>query len=383
MKLIYICARDVSVYESQVLALLSYMYSRGIDVTLLQGFKDEYEKKTVERKLNSYSYINVKWVHLGKNLPHKEGEKERILFDAITSIPNYQKAILHIRGAYTCYLVKKVFKQKKVFVPILFDNRGLEIEEHKYAASKGTLYQKIIHTFYRYYSAYTNKKLYASDGYPMFITSVSPLINDYLKSHYSHCSYPMFFHPNIAGSQFVYTKSGRNEIRNKMGYSENDVIAVCSTNGNAVWQRDSLTIKALVDLGIKVINLSSYDPHIKGCTTIKVRFSEMPKFLSAADIAVLWRDDTLMNNAASPSKFSEFAAMGLYVIHNDSVLVASNYIRNNKAGCIVTEIEKIPTALNLDEVKNNREKRIKCGLDSFGIDKIGESYIELYNYIKI
>ena len=378
MKLIYVCSRDVSVYESQVLSLLSFMYHNGIDVTLLQGYKNEIEKKSIERKLEAFPYLNVVWFELGVSLPHKENEKKKILFQAISSIPNYQNSILHIRGIYTSYLIREIFKKNNLSIPILFDNRGLGLEEDRYTASKGSFFTKLFYTFNSYYTAYIYKKFYVADGYPLFITSVSPLINDYIKKHYPQCTYPQFFHPNIAGRQFVYSESGRNEIREKMGFDKQDVIAVCSTNGNAVWQKDALTISTLVNMGIKVINLSNYDPKIKGCTTIKVKFTEMPKYLSAADIAVLWRDNVLINNAASPSKFSEFAAMGLYVIHNDSVYVASNYIRNNNAGCIVTDIEQIPNVIDFDEVTENRENRIRCGMDTFGIDKLGASYIELY-----
>ena len=378
MKLIYVCARDVSVYESQVLSLLSYMYDNGIDVTLVQGYKDDNEKKVVEKKLESYSYINVKWVLLGKSLPHKENEKKKALFDAISSIPDYQNSVLHIRSVYISFLIKEIFKKKKLSIPILFDNRGLGLEEDRYTASKSSFFTKLKYTLNSLYIAYIYKHFYVADGYPLYITSVSPLINDYIKKHYPQCTYPQYFHPNIAGRQFVYSESGRNEIREKMGFGKQDIIAVCSTNGNAVWQMDSLTIRTLVNMGIKVINLSNHDPQINGCTTIRVKFTEMPKYLSAADIAILWRDNTLMNNAASPSKFSEFAAMGLYVIHNDSVYVASDYIRNNKAGCIVTDIEQIPNSIDFDEVTANRENRIKRGIGTFGIDRLGASYIALY-----
>ena len=381
MKLIYICARDVSVLESQVLALLSYLQSKGIDIYLLQGYKDSSEKENIERKLLSYPDLKVKYFVSFPSLPKNEKAQIRNIFGAISSVPNYQNAILHIRGSHTCNLVKRELLKRNFSIPILYDCRGVELEEHRYRARKGSLYEKILHSFHVYYSKYSYKQLFANDGYPMYITSVSSLINEYIKQHYPECTYPMLVHPNIAGLQFVFSNDGRTEIRNQLGYSDNDLVAICSTNGNAIWQKDVLTIQHFVNNGIKVINLSSFDPNIQGCTTIKVKFQDMPKYLSAADIAVLWRDNTFMNNSASPSKFSEFAAMGLYVVHNGSVAIASDFIKNNNAGCIVEAVSNIINSINPDVVRAGRNERVKKGLETFGIESLGTSYIKLYGEI--
>lgn len=379
MKIIYICSRDVSVYESQVLSLLSFMYNNGIDVTLLQGYQTDTEKKELDKKLELYSYLNVEWFSLCKPLPHNEKKNKSILQKALLSVPNCQHAVLHIRGVYTSHLTKEILKENKLLIPILCDVRGVELEEHIYSAKKGSLYSKIIHTFCRYYNAYTYNHFYTNDDYPLFITSVSPLINDYISNHYPNCKYPMFVHPNIAGKQFVYSDEGRKEVRKQLGYTDKDIVAICSTNSNAVWQMDYLTISTLVGMGIKVINLSSSNPNIEGCKTMKVKFVDMPNYLSAADIAVLWRDVTFMNESASPSKFSEFAVMGLYVIHNDSVYIASNHIKKYGAGCIIRDVQQIPDTIDLQSIETKRKERIQNGMHSFGIDSIGKSYIDLYN----
>jgi hypothetical protein len=67
----------------------------------------------------------------------------------------------------------------------------------------------------------------------------------------------MFMHPNIAGTQFEYSTESRVKIRKKMGFNENDIVAICSTAGNAIWQKDYLIVEHLSKMGIKVINLSN------------------------------------------------------------------------------------------------------------------------------
>ena len=106
-----------------------------------------------------------------------------------------------------------------------------------------------------------------------------------------------------------------------------------------------------------------------------VPFSQMPAMLSAADIAVLWRDDTFINQSASPSKFSEFAAMGLYVIHNGSVAVATQYLKESGAGLIVRDMAEICNLPSLQYLHNHRAKWIADGKKAFGVMEIGCSLL--------
>ena len=63
MKLVYVAPSDVSVYESQVLELLKFLHQEGVDVTILQGYLSESDKADVTKKLFSYPFLNVVWVH--------------------------------------------------------------------------------------------------------------------------------------------------------------------------------------------------------------------------------------------------------------------------------------------------------------------------------
>ena len=188
----------------------------------------------------------------------------------------------------------------------------------------------------------------------------------------------MLFNPNIAGERFIYSPSKRIELRRKFGFKGDDVVAICATGGNSVWQKDRLMVNNLVKKGVKVINLSKVTLDLDNVVSKTVPFSEMPDYLSAADIAILWRDDTFMNNSASPSKFSEFACMGLYVIHNSSVVVATKHIVDTGAGILLKSVDDDFELGNIGFYSKMRSYWIEKGKHTFGIEYIGNSYLGIY-----
>ena len=60
--LIYVTISDVSVYESQVLALLDYLQTHDVKVTLLQGYKSEEDKQAVVKKMENHLPLKTVWV---------------------------------------------------------------------------------------------------------------------------------------------------------------------------------------------------------------------------------------------------------------------------------------------------------------------------------
>lgn len=377
MKLIYIASGDVSVYESQVLELLSFMQN-SIEMVLLQGFKSKKEKEKIADKLSNYPSLKVLWVQTYPVYPFFEEKNVNSIYKGIVNIEEWDKAVIHVRSEYLGFILKKIIQKYSIPCPLLIDIRGLLYEEVIYKSIKCKSYRKYLYLIQATYLNKCYNFLFRSDNFNIFITSVSSVINEYIRNRYSGCSYPLVVHPNIAGSRFEYSDMDRQRIRKEYGFSSNQLVALCSTGGNAVWQQDHLIISKLLDLGIRVINLSKKDPHIDGCISVFIPFSEVPKMLSAVDIAVLWRDDTFINNSASPSKFSEFATMGLFVIHNGTVNIATDYISKCGGGCVVGKIDDLNNE-TFDSVSfNNRLLWIDKGKEEFGIENIGESYKKIY-----
>lgn len=379
MKLIYVCNNDVSVYESQVLSLLDYIiHYKKISATLVQGYKNKQERDSLQKKLAGFSKIDVRWVKifpqygLFEPLVLSHYKKEFASLDLNTY------TVVHVRSEYLGYIFMRIKKEMGFSAPILVDVRGVMTEEWKYRLQRESGFRRLLSKIQsRYFTCFSNH-LFGRLPQTAAITCVSDTICKFLKVKYNLPESQLYVNPNIAGTQFVFSEIKRKEIRKKYAIKDDELLAICSTGGGDIWQKDYQVIPLLIKKGIRVINLARKDPGIEGCLTTTVPFQEMPAMLSAADIAVLWREDTFMNNSASPSKFSEFAIMGLYVIHNGSVDIARNYIQATGAGVIINEIDEIKSlSLSFDCIK--RSEWIDAGTKAFGMDSIGTNYTDIYN----
>ena len=175
-----------------------------------------------------------------------------------------------------------------------------------------------------------------------------------------------------------FSVSYRNEIRNRYDIKDNELLAICLSGGDSLWLQDKSNIDTLISKGIRVISLSKKVFDNEKCISLFVPFQDVPKYLSAADIGILWRDRTFINYSASPSKLSEFAASGLFIIHNGSVNIAEEYIEKYGAGVIIEDMSNLNTN-QIELIKQqNRIKNAISGQNMFGVNAIGNSYINLY-----
>lgn len=378
MHLIYVCNNDVSVYESQVLCLLDYLVcQKQINVTLIQGFANKQEKDSLQKKLSGFPRIHVKWVKIYPLyrifLPLVLKHYKQVLLPLL----NNPHTIIHVRSEYLGFVFKVLTESMRRMIPVLVDVRGVMTEEWKYRILRTKGIRRILTGIQKKDFEKMSKALFGKFPKTMAVTSVSETISDYLEKKYQIQKNKLYVNPNIAGVQFEYSENDRVRIRNKYGVKDNEKLAVCSTGGGDIWQKDVFVIPELLKNGIRVINLAKKDPCIEGCITTTIPFQEMPAMLSAADIAVLWREDTFMNNSASPSKFSEFAKMGLYVIHNGSVDIAKEYIVSSGAGVIINDVKSIEK-LTIPISPEKRMKWVQLGTEKFGINSIGEHYMDIY-----
>ena len=72
-----------------------------------------------------------------------------------------------------------------------------------------------------------------------------------------------------------------------------------------------------------------------------VQYNEMQYYLSAADIGFIWREKSVINEIASPVKFSEFLCCGLPVIANRNVTMISEFLPKHDVGLLVNNLNQI------------------------------------------
>ena len=180
MRLIYICTGYVSVYDSQVLSLLDYMVAQNIQVTIIQGYNSEEKKEILSTKLVLHPQIDVIWVRLKYQIPINENHNIKLILNALKNATDSNETVIHVRGGYGSFLTKKAVERGKLSNPILIDVRGIEYEEVKSTLPNVGLLKRMYYYTELLYIKHIYKYLFRDDSMPIAITSVSPLINDYL-----------------------------------------------------------------------------------------------------------------------------------------------------------------------------------------------------------
>lgn len=385
MKIVYICSANVSVLESQAYELLKYYKKTGIDVVYLQGWRSERELNALKSKSSPYSeYFIPVWY---RSYPcygcfHKKTKKS--IFKALCTIEDFQNAIIHARDEHIGEMLMELKSEGKISNPVLSEFRGAGSIEMRYRINKMSFSRKVLSwLMLKYFERVEYGIFRRQDIRGCAVSSVSPTINNYFKERYPSTQIPTYWNPNVAGEIFQFSFEKRRGMRSKLGFTDEDVVVICSTGGGGRWQQDYLAIPFLIKAGFKVINLSKFEVNIPGVITMTVPFKEMPAMLSAADAAILWRERTMLNISASPSKFSEFAAMGLCVIHNKSVDVATNYIRQSGNGFLVDDMSEINEG-TLSEIRKKmliRSNVSEDGAKVFGIENVAKVYQSAYELI--
>jgi len=368
-----------AVVESQVYQLLEYFNNINVfnEITLIQIYSNQNNFEKTRPVLEKYTftkvYIKGKVGFFSKFNPLNNKIKRQL-----KKLINGNQFIIHTRTEIIGYYTINALKKLNLPLNLLIDVRGTTLEEIAFRISKDnkTLFLKTQKFLYR------NIEKTISANRQILLSAVSPGLKNYLLNQ-KYFENPIVIHPNIANQSFDFDIEERNHIRKKLGIKANQITIVISTSGGEIWQNDKQIIKEIIDNEhFFILNLSANKIEGKNIVNMVVPFNEMPGLLSAADIGLVWRDKHILNTCASPSKFSEFAVMGLYIIHNDTVKLISDYIRINNAGKITKSI--INLDLNLTEVLDvkKRLERIKHGKDNFGISNLAKSYINCYHSIK-
>jgi glycosyltransferase involved in cell wall biosynthesis len=109
-----------------------------------------------------------------------------------------------------------------------------------------------------------------------------------------------------------------------------------------------------------------------------VPYKEVPGYLCAADIGIIWRSNDIVNNVASPVKFSEYVCCGLPVIANNGVKLITKYIKETGFGQIVNDFTEIDAKLLASVTSLDRNAISEYGESVFSSRVIARSYLKIY-----
>ncbi|GEM_PF-2015229 len=346
--------------ESQVVQYLIDLAKKN-SVSLLS-----FEKPTSTEKYNRMQQImknaSIKWYFFeySNRFGVFSSAWQIILafFLLLKVIKQQQIEIIHARSlipALIGVLLKKIFDVK-----LLFDIRGFAIDEK---IMEGRLKPNAILT--RILKKIENDVYKNSDQIVTLTHASKPIIetvyhvDSSLITVIPTCANLALFNPISADEKFI--------LREKMGYSENDIIILHNGSLNS-WVDFEAEIKlfeqiAFLEKNAKFLFLnkgqhdlindylkkSTLDKSI--CRVLSAEFDQISQYLNIADVCVFFIKPSFAKKASAPTKFAELVACHLLSITNTNYGDMDFYIKKYHVGCV----------LELDEVHANpKNAAIAC-----------------------
>jgi hypothetical protein len=169
--------------------------------------------------------------------------------------------------------------------------------------------------------------------------------------------------------------------RKNLGLNEENILFVYS-GSLAGWQSFHLLYNFIAPILIsnpnyKILFLSDIDSNISKLQSEftnqvlvkKILPKEVPDYLKVADYGILIREESITNKVASPVKFAEYLACGLYVIITNNLGDYTQFALNNKCGCLPNKFDF--------ENKLTKNQLRELAIKYFTKNQLKQSFIEL------
>ena len=373
MKLVYINNSRSTVFDSQVLALLKY-YAEGKffeEVILIFGYQSKNEIEWLKKK--DTTDIIIYYYKTYPNFPFFNYFLRRNLLRTLRDVSsNFSNYFFHIRGEMTSYHFKRLIRSLNIrYDQLLTDVRGTSIQE--------LIEFSDANRFMKYFKLINYKNAFKSLIKDSKISVVSNFFKKYLEETLEFNSTAIFINSCLVNENFKFDESERIRIRKNLEIKDDETLLIFTSGGTANWQNNEMILK-LADKGVKVLNLSKREVNYKNVITKFVPYEEVPSYLSAADIAFIWRDKSIVNKVASPVKVSEYIACGLPVVHNGTVELINEIAIDKKDALRIDSIDDLNLSTLSDMVSNlNRQELAEKGRQMFGLATLAASYKKIYS----
>lgn len=165
----------------------------------------------------------------------------------------------------------------------------------------------------------------------------------------------------------IKSKEEKNTVRKELGIKENDVVFVYA-GSMAVWQKIDASLKVFKEYNIHnpnskfliltrdidklntILDTPEFCNIKESVIVTSVKYEMVPRYLNAADMAFLIRDNVILNAVASPTKLAEYLACGLPVITS---VVAKKWVKEEMTKNLVFTDETIDVNNDIDSVLQN------------------------------
>ena len=373
MKLIYIANSIGSVFDSQVLTLLSY-YSESAffdETHLVMGYASNKEVNVLRKKKTNG--IRIHFHKKYPNYPIFNLINKWSLFIAISKISNdYSDFFFHFRGELPAWYFLRFQRKKHISTnQMLIDIRGAGIEEILEFSNLPRLLKKLKILTYSRALRSLNK------GY--YISVVSKSLRNYLINNCGFDESYIMVNHCLVDKSFIYDNNKRITIRKELGINKNEILIVFVTGGYANWQNESV-LKLIEGSGIRILNVSPNLYSSDSVINLFVPYDQVGQYLCAADVAIIWRELSIVNSVALPVKFAEYVTCGLPVISNQNIDFVYEFVTKYKSGRIIEDLSDL-TIENLQSILKNYNRKVisELAYNIFNAEKISEKYFNIYS----
>lgn len=353
---------DGSVYQTQILDWLELYRKKGLPFELIHHFsigrnKRQFNKqqkqllKQVTDNNICFGYFfehELKWKWLNCLLFRFEMRKYR----------KYDKIVILSR-ADIGWEIESLKKAKGDKIIYYYDLRGAVFEEALLNIKANRNYSQASYSSLGQigYSEYLRQKL----ANKIFV--VSDALKKYFIETYHSDPEKFVSYPCLSSSEkFYYSEKLRNSTRKELGFEDNHNVYVYSggiVNSYHIpeaflkiferfsMQDDNARLLIIAKQKTKeMLAVIDGNDIIKDKVIIKeaVPNKDVVKYLNAADFGFLIRDNSIVNNVASPSKYAEYILCGLPTIISESLHDWADYCKKHNAGYILSNND----LLNLD-----------------------------------
>lgn len=257
-------------------------------------------------------------------------------------------------------------KFSPVKIKFYFDARAAAAEENRYLAVKENDYSLKRYLLIANIYYLVHQTLSAADK----IFTVSTGLKKYFQDIYNLQGKEFVSYPCLSdSSKFYYDIKVRDQMRHELKLSENTTVYIYSGGFDSEWHITEKMFAFFIELfrhekNSKMICLTSDISNLKRILGLfpeleanilyfSVPNNEVYKFLNSADYGILFRDNTIMNNVASPTKYAEYILCGLPVMITEGVGDYSDFTINHNLGILVREnVLNEPAAFNYGDFKN-------------------------------
>lgn len=277
-------------------------------------------------------------------------------------------------------------------IEFIYEGRGA-VNEEQIFSSKGqkVTFKMKVKTFF----AITSESLIMKKSNKIFCVS-NALKNYYLDLHkVDRDKFSVF--PGAADHDlFFYSNSLRNKTRKELKIASNDILIVYSGRLEMKWEipdkifaffnnirsNNSRFKLLLITPDVVMANKLVSDFKFEDIIIVKkVDLVDVNKYLNASDLGLLLREDTLINNVASPTKFAEYLMSGLPVIISSAVRDFAHIIDKTKFGVVVSGLDEISLKEYeklWNSLKINKTEIARWGLNNLSKESFMEKYMEKF-----